>query len=232
MRLAVTRKADQLTELSRQGIKKGIEIVPLPVIQTSPIPFSWPDGLAIGSVDWIVVTSSSGARLFMDRLNTLGISISNNTRFASVGPKTAETLTQYVNAVEFQPSRPYGEVLFEEFLESYPNPGTVVYARGERVNFDPSELMTQHNVEFHSIICYRTLSMTVSSETVQQLDGNDYILFTAPSAVHSYHQQFGRPRARALAIGRTTAGAMNDNGWSSFATIKKANIDQVLEYLK
>ena len=187
MRLAVTRKAEQLTDLSLRAASLGIEVVPLPVIEIDPLPFGWPDGLSISSVDWVLATSSSGGRMFLERLKTLGIALSDKTQYGAVGPKTAEAMQALVGSVTFQPSRSYGEVMFEEFLEAHPKPGTVVYARGEQVNFDPSEIMARHKIDFHSIICYRTLSKTVPSDAVQQLDSNDYILFTAPSSVHSYH---------------------------------------------
>jgi uroporphyrinogen-III synthase len=202
-RLGVTRPLSQLRDLSQRAAERGIEIVPLPVISS-----------------------------FLNRLHDLNITLHKQTRFAAVGEKTAEVIELFGYAVSLVPSESYGQALFEELAISIAKSGQVVlYARAEDAIFDPSELLADNGIEYHSLICYMTVPRELSKDAVLQFSSNDYILFTAPSTVRSYHQQFGPPRAKAIAIGNSTSTEMWKHGWTGFSFMTKPDINLVLEYV-
>lgn len=232
LRLAVTRPSQQLTDLTQRASARGIEIVALPVITICDVPFEWPVSLDASDVDWVFFTSANGVQSFFNRLRAVGLQLTEHTQFASVGKKTSLSLEEHGFSADFEPSDAYGQLLFEEAVDSLLEHGdTVIYARGADVNYDPTELFEKRGIHYIPLVCYETASQTVHPETVARLTSSDYILFTAPSAVTAYHEQFGKPLARPIAIGRSTAATMNRYGWFGFITMRSADIDNILEYV-
>ena len=233
MRLGITREAARLTTLLKRANARGVEIVPLPVTGNNPLDFEWPSQISPNEVDWVIFTSANGVQGFFDGLNKLGLKMENGTRYAAIGNKTSEALGKLGLSASFIPSDAYGSILFEEFADDIAKSNeTVIYARGWQVNFDPAELFRSCEIRYVPVVCYETLPRTVEPNIVDSFGVDDYILFTAPSAIRSYHRQFGKPVAKPIAIGRSTAAAMNEHGWFGFVTMKQTDIDNVLEYVK
>jgi uroporphyrinogen-III synthase len=230
-RLAVTRTSEQLVDLSRRAAERGIEIVPLPVVVTRPIAFEWPRLLNAGSISWALFSSSNAVHAFFDRVNALGITLPASVRFGAIGDRTAAALKSTGKSVAFMPSDAYGQLLFDEFLDSQRPEGQIVYARAREINFDPQELFARQNVAYWPIVCYETISHPVDPHIVHSLSADDYILFTAPSAVRAFQEQFGKPLAKPIAIGRTTGSEMSHHGWVGVHWMNKPVIENVLEYL-
>ena len=231
-RLGVTRSKAQLTELAHEAAHRGIEVIPLPVIATHPVAFDWPADSGPEQVDWLVFSSAVGVSSFFDRLEALGITLTDSTRIAAVGEKTAEALTDRGSRVDHIPSESYGQILFEELAVSVVRPGeTVLYARAADVNFDPAELFAQHGINYFAVVCYETVPQKVNAGVIERFSERDYILFTAPSTVRSFHEQFGPPTAKAIAIGNSTGSEMWKLGWAGFSWLSKPDINLVLEYI-
>lgn len=232
MRLGVTRAHGRINNLVKPAASRGIEIVPLPLVETQPVAFDWPENLPVERVDWVFFTSANGVVSFFRRLDELGLALSPKTMIAAVGGKTAEAVGQLGLDVSFTPSQSGGEALFAEFLNATEGISLVlIYARGRVVQFDPSELMGNRNTVYHPVVCYESVSCRVDPEIVARFTAGDYILFTAPSAVAAFHEQFGPPGAKVIGIGQTTAAAMARLGWTEITTMKQPAIDRVLEYL-
>ena len=231
-RLGVTRSKAQLTELAQEAANRGIEVIPLPVIATQAIPFSWPDSFKPEDVGWVVFSSAFAVTSFFGRIEELGISLVESTKIAAVGEKTAEALQNRGLHVDHIPSESYGQILFEELAVSVVRPGqSVLYARAAEVNFDPAELFAQHSIRYFAVLCYETVPQKVNAGVVERFSDRDYILFTAPSTVRSYHEQFGPPTAKAIAIGNSTGSEMWKLGWAGFSWLSKPDINLVLEYI-
>ncbi len=232
LQLGVTRDESHLKGLANAAARRGVHLVALPVISVEPVSFVWPGNLDIDTVDWIIFTSANGVSAFFNRLSELKLQLSPDTKIAAVGDKTSIAISSYEHTTDFIPDAAYGKQLFHQLVASTPMEGTtVIYARGESINFDPAALFDIQRVNYFPLICYRTVAAPVPEATVGNFTTADYILFTAPSAVTAFNAQFGRPRARAIAIGKTTAGQMDAFNWSGFIVMDQPDIDTVLEYL-
>lgn len=231
-RLGVTRTRTQLADIIAVAAARGIEVVPLPVICTPALPFDWPVGLAPETVDWIIFSSAVAVSSFFNRLKDLGITFPESASIAAVGDKTAQVLESFHREVDFVPTESYGQLLFEEMASTILKPGqTALYARASEVNYDPEDLFKQRGIIYFSVTCYETVQQEIPKDVVKEFSDSDYILFTAPSTVRSFHQQFGAPRAKAIAIGNSTSSEMWKLGWSVFSWLPKPDIKLVLEYL-
>ena len=75
--------------------------------------------------------------------------------------------------------------------------------------------MAQTQITYNELISYKSQERIISNSEVEKLTDNDYILFTAPSSVLSYKKQFGSPKAKLIAIGKTTKDAIEKNNWKT-----------------
>ena len=231
MRLGITRSAEQLRELAITAAARGITIVPVPVIETRPLAFSWPKELA-ANPDWVVVSSAAGVRSFVEGCQTLGRTDYLNFKYAAIGDKTAEALRDLNITPAVISSHAYGEALFEELVARYVQSGqSVLYARGAEINYDPADLLASRQIRYFPVICYETISLKVDKETIDSFSPHDFVLFTAPSAVRTFHRQFGVPKVRTIAMGTTTGAEMMQFGWPNPLLLARPDISTVLEQI-
>ena len=146
--------------------------------------------------------------------------------------KTEESLYRFGLEASFVPSEAYGKILFEEFIKSNKEKElTVLFPRAEVVNFEPETILKSAGFAYYPVVCYRTIANTIDSSAVSSFANEDSILFTAPSTVRSYQNQFGCPKAKVIAIGRSTASEMSEQSWGNFIIMENPDIEKVLEYI-
>ncbi len=231
MRLGITRSAEQLRDLAITAAARGITIVPVPVIDTCWVDFFWPQELA-ATPDWVVVSSAAGVRSFVEGCKALGRTDYLDLRYAAIGEKTAEALRDQKIDPAMISSHAYGEALFEELVARHVIPGqSVLYARGAEINYDPADLLASRQIQYYPVICYETISVKVDQQVVDSFSPHDYVLFTAPSAVRTFHRQFGVPKVRAIAMGNTTGREMAQFGWPDPMFLAQPDISTVLEQI-
>lgn len=232
MRLGITRPADQLRTLADKAAAKGITLVPLPLLEIEPRLFDWPPVTASERVDWLAFTSANGVRTFFDCLEGQGAVLDSRVRTAVIGTRTAEALTERGYKADVISQLPYGESMFTDLALRLVHPKyTLVYARAEKVNYDPARLLASASIEYVPLICYRHVPAIPDRNIVDEFSPDDYILFTAPSTVQQFQQLFGKPAARPIAIGRTTGMAMVTAGWPPAAALPQPDVEAVLEFI-
>ncbi len=228
--LAVTRNKNQLESLLLKAKKKNINIIPLPVTEIISM---LSDGNQIPDLthfDWLFFSSANGVHTFLAQCKKEHLP--HAIKIAVVGEKTAEAVRSYNLDIHFQPTQAYGKYLFEEFSNKYNNQSLqILYIRAERINFNAQEFLAQTQIKYNELISYKSQEKVVNLSEVDQLTDNDYILFTAPSTVTSYKNQFGTPKAKLIAIGNTTKDAIEKNDWITNIILDKPEIDKVLEYI-
>ncbi|MDF1544983.1 MAG: uroporphyrinogen-III synthase [bacterium] len=232
MRIAVTRDEQNLVQLKQRAALSDIDIVPLPFLRTEPLDFELPKEVLLDQSSWLVFTSSQAVRLFFERLRKNSATLPYGVKIAVVGSKTAALVCEQGKTVDMIPTTAGSKGLFEELLKDHIQAhDTIVYARADRVSFDPELLLSNANVKYYPLICYRTIVERLDSEETEKLTPSDFILFTSPSTVRAYSDQFGLPIAKPIALGRSTAEQMSQLGWELFNEMKTANVNLVLENL-
>jgi len=232
IRLGITRSEERLKNLIKKAASRDVRIIPLPVTRTTSVDFVFPKGLSPDKIDWLFFTSRNGFDAFFDRIEKTGMKISDNTKIAVVGEKTAEAVTTRGYKPDFIPSQAYGDTLFNEFINKYASEKiTVAYASAEDIVFDPTVLFEKNNISFYRLICYRSEAISLPKDIVTQFEVTDGILFTAPSTVKAFSSMFGKPRVKLFAIGQTTAHQMTEFHWPEPRVMNKPDVDQILEYI-
>jgi uroporphyrinogen-III synthase len=231
MRLGITRSAEQLRDLAVKAASRGITIVPLPVIETRSLDFSWPEEL-VEAPEWVVVSSAAGVRSFIEGCSKLKRTDYLDFTYAAIGDKTAEVLRDLDISPRVVSSRAEGQALFEELVARHVLPGqTLLYARGAEISYDPTDLLASRHIRYFPVTCYETVPLEVERTVVDSFSSHDYVLFTAPSAVRTFHRQFGVPTMRAIAMGNTTAREMAQIGWPTPVFLTKPDVSSVLEQI-
>lgn len=231
-RLGITRSKKTLSSLTDAANQKGIDLISLPLTEVESTPFNWPDGLNVNQIDWLIFTSGQAVNFFFARLNQLEIQLPSNIKIAVVGQKTNNVLSKYGLQASFIPDVATGETLFSQFIDKYCHrPLNIVYPKAEKVNLDPISFFEQCRAYYYPLNCYRTIEMDLNKSELNEFAENDYLFFTAPSAVRSYNRQAGVPSCQLIAIGTTTADEMKKYNWNNIKIMSDPDINKVLEYI-
>ena len=226
-RVVVTRALEQSRSLVEALREAGAEPVLLPLVAFAPA-----DNLAAldaclkngARFDWVFFTSQNALRAVQQRCATLDLALTQafaGVRIATVGPATADAVTDAGLTVNFIPRTHTGVALAEE-LPAQEKGKRVFLPRSDRANPELIEVLNRHGWQVTPVVAYKTVSPNSDSpETQQSLlrDGADAILFFSPSAVHHLREHLGAQRFRELshqsifvAIGLVSENALKTEG--------------------
>ncbi len=203
-RILVTRPEEQGAEFIEALFGLGAQCLQLPTIRIQP-PESWRElDQAIARLpkyDWIVFTSVNGVKYFFERIGVAekDARCLNGISIGTIGPKTAQALTERGVRPDLLPSRYSAEGLVEA-LEKLPLKGKRVLLPRPRIARDylPEKLKAL-GATVDVVEAYETVQPKYSHDELDGLMGKgtvDMITFTSPSAVDNF---------MALVEGRSTA---------------------------
>lgn len=197
-RAIIITRTDQGNKALRRRLELlGARVIEFPAVRIEP-PKSWKevDGTISGieEFDWVVFTSSNGAKYFVERLlsrrgnralNT--IQNSNRPLFACVGPETARTVEMYGLKCALVPKEFLTERLGEILSERVASAGRVLLARSEIANNAIERILTAKGATVINVSVYRT----TAAEPIDQaaLVGSTDIIFASPSAVRAFSDE-------------------------------------------
>ena len=227
-RIVVTRTREQASELSRQLLELGAEVLEIPTIRIVPPDdkHSLVDALkGIGEYDWVVFTSPNGVTAFFDcffkafeDVRALG-----NLRFAAVGPATAAKLKELHLRVDAMPEQYLAKKVAAAItaVESVENI-RILLARAQVANSELCKTLEDLGAIVDDVAFYKTVPETedpsgAASRLVES--GADWITFTSSSTVENFHARFDLPgllkrfpQARLATIGPETSKALETLG--------------------
>jgi uroporphyrinogen III methyltransferase/synthase len=192
----------------------GAEPVLIPMIAIRRLDTAPLDAALEQAWDWIVATSPNGARVVLDRLAERGLP----TRWAAIGPRTAETLMASGIEPRIALSDGTGAALAEALgrVEGQ----QVLLARARTATKDLPRILRAQGAHVRDVAVYETIAGPESSRAplAQALaDGIDAVIFTSGSTVEGFTRLAAEPALAlasktVVAIGPTTAGAVRETG--------------------
>jgi len=203
MRIVVTRADAQADELVRGIEELGHEAVRCPLIRVEPL---GDDPIDPTPYDWVVVTSSNGARELARRL------VSPPAKLAAIGPNTAEELRRHGLEPDLVP-----EVSTQEgLLAELPDDARILLAAAEGARrLLPGDFLP----------LYRTVELTPDSPP----DG-DLVILMSPSAARAYARVRGSTPV--IAIGPQTATEAEAQGLTLRSVAKSHDLDGILNEIR
>jgi uroporphyrinogen III methyltransferase/synthase len=247
-RVVVTRTREQSSELSRQLIDRGAEVLEIPTIRIeAPTEKShFGDALiALHEYDWIVFTSPNGVITFFDYffkafddLRDVG-----GVKFCAVGPATAAKLTELHLKVEVMPEQ-YVSAKIAAALAAYETIENlrILLMRAEVANRDVARDLEALGAIVDDVACYKTVPETEDANgAVARLNehGADWLTFTSSSTVENFHARINLfdllkrfPKTRIASIGPETTKALQEIGLKPTAEAKPHNLNGLVAALE
>jgi uroporphyrinogen III methyltransferase/synthase len=202
-RIVVTRTREQASQLSRQLLELGAEVLEIPTIKIVP-----PDDhqdlidaiLGLNGYDWLVFTSPNGVTAFFDYffktfddLRDIG-----GVRVAAVGPGTAAKLQELHLKVDLMPEEYVTKKIVSAFqsYESIENL-RICLLRAQVANPELPKALEENGGIVDDVACYKTVPETEDpyGTAVRFLEvGADWITFTSSSTVENFHARFDLPK--------------------------------------
>jgi uroporphyrinogen III methyltransferase/synthase len=247
-RIVVTRTREQASQLSRQLLELGADVLEIPTIKIQPTDQKQPitDALLeLNSYDWLVFTSPNGVAMFFelffkgfDDLRDIG-----GVRIAAVGPATAAKLKELHLKVDLMPEEYVASAIAKAFAgyESIENL-KIALLRAEVANADLPQALEAMGAIVDDISCYKTVAETedLNGAAAKLLEGGaDWITFTSSSTVEHFHARFDLPalvkkfpQIKLASIGPETSKALEKLGLKPHAEAKPHTIEGLVKALK
>ena len=257
-KILLTRPKELISEMAVRLRRAGAEVLEMPAIETVPIePNPALDRkmaeLRAGDKrpDWIIFTSPSGVRIFMERLlSEQDIRVLAGIKIAVIGEGSAKKLRTYGIRADFMPSVYDGETLGRELArkirqaavkgnlqkpaEADP-PVRILIPRAAIGNPElTEELQKAGNVEISDIAIYDTryVSPELIDVPAQIRKGEiDYAVFTSASTVRGFSavmKDTDLSGFKAICIGRQTRAAAEARGMET-RMAEKATLGALVE---
>ncbi len=233
-RIVVTRTREQASQLSRQLVERGADVLEIPTIKIIP-PKDNNDLknalLALHEYDWIVFTSPNGVATFFgyffkgfDDLRDIG-----GVRIAAVGPATAAKLKELHLKVDLMPDEYVASKIVDALIkyESIENL-RILLMRAEVANRELPMALEELGAIVDDVACYQTVPETedINGAAARMLEqGADWITFTSSSTVENFHARFNVPEL----IARFPQLKLASIGPETTKALKALNLDPTLE---
>ena len=246
-RIVVTRTREQASQLSRQLIDLGAEVLEIPTIK-----LQLPDERValvealqgIGEYNWLVFTSPNGVTSFFehffkayDDVRALG-----NIRIAAVGPATAAKLKELHLRVDVMPEEYVTKKIAAAFrkFESVENL-RVLIARAQVASPELPKTLEDMGAIVDDVAVYKTVPETedrtgAAAKLIE--DGADWITFTSSSTVENFHDRFDLPKllqkfpkTRLASIGPETSKTITSLGLTPAIEAQPHTIDGLVASL-
>lgn len=265
-KILLTRPKELISGMAARLRKMGAEVLEMPAIETVPIqpnpllencfktdPDRSSGPWTGGRIDWMVFTSPTGVRIFMDWfLTDHDIRALAGIRFAVIGEGSAKKLRQYGIRHDFMPSVYDGETLGRELAQKIrqetrretdltgdsPIPEPHVRVLIPRAAIGSRELIEElekaGSIELLDIPTYTTEYVTRGIIDARgQIEKGEihYAVFTSASTVRGFGEVMkgaDLSRIKAVCIGRQTRAAAQAQGMET-RMAQKATLDALLD---
>ena len=248
-RIVVTRTREQASQLSKQLIDLGADVLEIPTIKIVPPSEDRRQELIdalleLNSYNWLVFTSPNGVTAFFDLffkrfqdLRDLG-----GARIAAIGPATAAKLKELHLQVDLMPDEALASKIATAFdkFETVENL-KICLLRAEVANPDLPKALEELGAIVDDIPIYKTVAETedLNGAAARLAEGGmDWITFTSSSTVEHFHARFDLPKllkqfpqAKLVSIGPETSKAIRALGLEPTVEAKDHSIEGVVQAL-
>ena len=247
-RIVVTRTREQASQLSRQLLELGAEVLEIPTIKIVPPdePQDLIDAiLGLNAYDWLIFTSPNGVTTFFDYffktfddLRDIG-----GSRIAAIGPATAAKLKELHLKVDLMPEEYLTKMIVSAFqgYESIENL-RMCLLRAQVANPELPRALEEKGAIIDDVACYKTVPEIDdrNGAAARMLEvGADWITFTSSSTVENFHARFDLPKllrqfpeTRLASIGPETSKALVALGLKATVEAREHTIGGLIAALR
>ncbi len=232
--VVITRSQEGNEELARRLKLVGLDPITVNTISLAP-PSDWKEvDHLLGKLrdfDWVVFTSSSGAKYFGTRMKALSLKLpwEGSPRVAAVGQQTARALSSLGVEPDFIPSSYTTATLGEELPAEKGD--RVMLLRSDMADPKLADRLVERGFGVEEAAIYRTLPAKGPSPKIKDAG---LIVFASPSAVKGFcslvtEDEFRKLKeVRAVCIGPVTESAARESGFSNTSRPESFTLDAVV----
>lgn len=243
VRVVVTRPKELSAALAEMLREDGAEVLELPAVSVRPLPEAaageaFP-ALAAGAYDWLVFTSPSGVRIFMELFfRDHDVRALAGTRIACIGSGTERALRAFGLRADFVPSVYDGETLGKELYEACGRGERLLIARAKAGN--PAllkGLQGGKDLKIMDLPIYETVLETpaaVDLRGMAERGETGLVVFTSASTVRGFAASAGNDAIKgvpAVCIGKQTEAAARELGMRTW-TAERAELHTLADCVK
>lgn len=204
-RVVMLRPAHSNTDLDKALGFAGAEIEVLPVSEQVPIEAE-AEGLKPDHLAHIAFTSARAVDMFFEYASAHDLQLSDS-QFYAVGPSTAAAVRARGHSCH-QPAEPRGGAAMAEFMGTQLRSGApCLFPCAEQRQPDFEASMRDQGFRVFALPLYRTVPLPGLS-----LPETEVLIYTSPSAVQATRQLQTSGTPQRLALGQSTAAAMEEAG--------------------
>jgi uroporphyrinogen III methyltransferase/synthase len=247
-RIVVTRTRQQASQLSRQLLERGADVLEIPVIRTVAPTNRQAIAdvlLELNSYDWLVFTSPNGVSAFFEfffkafgDLRDIG-----GVRIAAVGAATAAKIRELHLTVDLTPdeyvtSKIAGALAKYESIDNL----KILLLRAEVANKELPKKLEEMGAIVDDVACYKTVPETEdrNGAAARLMEGGaDWITFTSSSTVENFNARFDLkqlvaryPQLKLASIGPETTKALAALGLKPSVEAKEHTIDGLVKAIE
>lgn len=240
----VTRAVDQSADLVRRIEAVGGRAVVQPVIEIRRAADLAALDESIGRLEQfglLVFTSRNGVRFFKDRMDMIKASLPQDLEIAAIGSSTAELARELWRVEPAVPASSHSPSL-ADFLIGQFRDRKLLLVRGDRGSDVLDQRLGEQQIEFESVVAYRSIDVTeADSAVVEMFEGGqiDWVTATSSAIGKSAVRLFGdwlaeadgKP-AKLVSISPTTTTAIESVGGKVAAEATEYNLDGLLAAMK
>lgn len=235
-KVLITREKKQAQEFSEKVSQAGGKPVEVPLLKISCMENESTSQLLAGTktYNWIFFTSANGVDCF---LKQDGVKmISEETRLAAVGHKTAGKLVDYGYRVDFIPSTYHAEAMTNEFPEQDSLDGSqILLVQGSKSRDVLPKWLDEQGARFDTAVVYDSLFDDGSKQHLSRVlaeESPNFITFTSPSTVDAFLEMTKgiiQQGCIYVCIGTTTCEHARELGFSGILTPDEFTIDGMIQ---
>jgi uroporphyrinogen III methyltransferase/synthase len=232
----ITRAESNNDRLSELLTQQGATVVHQPLIQIAPLPLTDPLRESLHIIEpfsWIVFTSVHGVDCYFQLLEKLGLDARKfaKTKFACVGPATAEALKRWNILCDFLPPEHHAQSL----AETLPVQAAchVLWVRGTRSKDALRELLPGRCAALTELIVYESTDVLALSPQVEDLlehSSGVWITLTSSAIARSASKLLGThfPKLRSAALSPQIAIEATAAGADVIATAEQPSFESLV----
>ena len=246
-RVVVTRTREQASQLSKQLLDLGADVLEIPTIRITAAGEERREDiidalLELNSYDWLVFTSPTGVTTFFDLffkrfqdLRDIG-----GAKIAAIGPATAAKLKELHLQVDLMPDEALSSKIAQAFgkFESIENL-KICLLRAQAATPELPKALEDLGAIVDDIAVYKTVveQDDLNGAAARLTDGGaDWITFTSASTVEHFHARFDLPkllkkfpRAKLVSIGPETSKAIRALGVEPTYEAKEHTLEGIVQ---
>ena len=233
--VVVTRARAQASAFGRELRTLGAAVIEAPTIEVVE-PSDHGAALrravsAIGSYDWLVLTSPNGVARTFDLIPDARVLA--GVKVAAVGSVTAEAVAAHRVVADLVPERFVAEGLAEVFPAPPSGGGRVLLSRAEVARTELPDALRAMGWEVDDVAAYRTSPAAVGPELVERIAAADAVTFTSSSTVTNLVDAVGVDRVPPVvaSIGPITSATARKLGLEVTAEADPHTTEALLEAL-